>query len=67
MSGRRSGTFAIYRTQCFKSAWINTVLHDGFGVSRRDHHFSHVQELNGQEVQWTLGALLHKMRYFPLR
>lgn len=57
----------VLRTQCFKSAWIYAVLHNGFGMSTTKNRFKSTLEIDGQEVQWTLGALLHRMRYFPLR
>ncbi|KAM3726936.1 Nucleoside-diphosphatase mig-23 [Dirofilaria immitis] len=55
------------RSQCFKSAWITTVLHEGFSISKTRNHFRSVFDVNGQEVHWALGALLYHMRYFPLR
>ncbi|OZC08420.1 GDA1/CD39 family protein [Onchocerca flexuosa] len=50
------------RSQCFKSAWITAVLHEGFSISRTRNRFRSVFDVNGQEVHWALGAL-----YFPLR
>ena len=57
----------LTRYQCFKSAWIATVLHDGFGFPKTYKHFTSTQLIDGREVQWTLGALLFKTRFFPLR
>uniref|UniRef100_A0A915PL34 Integrator complex subunit 14 C-terminal domain-containing protein n=1 Tax=Setaria digitata TaxID=48799 RepID=A0A915PL34_9BILA len=55
------------RSQCFKSAWITIVLHEGFSISKTHNHFRSVFDVNGQEAHWALGALLYHMRYFPLR
>jgi len=55
------------RTECFKAAWISTVLHDGFGFPRNTTKFKTVSLINNEEVQWTIGALLYRMRHFPLR
>lgn len=55
------------RSQCFKSAWVAAVLHQGFLLDKNFNHFQSVFNVNGQEVQWTLGAVLYHMRYFPLR
>ncbi|ORY46921.1 hypothetical protein BCR33DRAFT_715323 [Rhizoclosmatium globosum] len=60
--------------QCFKSAWVLEVLHEGFGIPRnevlkeggvsRDSYrmarsvFEPVHELGGFPISWTLGALL---------
>ena len=56
-----------FRLQCFKSAWIATVLHEGFHFPDDYSHFQSVQLINGKDVQWTLGALVYKTRFFPLR
>ncbi|KAI9332200.1 nucleoside phosphatase GDA1/CD39 [Obelidium mucronatum] len=55
--------------QCFKSAWVLEILHDGFGIPREhvldkttQHYkaspFEPANELNGFKISWTLGAML---------
>jgi len=55
-------------TQCFKSAWVSTVLHQGLLFP---FHYGHLtaapNTVQGEVVHWTLGALLYRTRYLPLR
>ena len=55
------------RMQCFKSAYMAAVLHDGLGFPRRNIKLTTTQQVDGKEVGWTLGAMVYKTRYFPLR
>ncbi|XP_013414146.1 ectonucleoside triphosphate diphosphohydrolase 4 isoform X2 [Lingula anatina] len=55
------------RTQCFKSAWMSTTLHVGFKFPKTYKHFRSAQVVYDKDVQWTLGALLFRIRYLPLR
>ncbi|XP_064600465.1 ectonucleoside triphosphate diphosphohydrolase 4-like isoform X2 [Liolophura sinensis] len=56
-----------FRLQCFKSAWIHAVLHDGFKFPTTYTNFRSAQLVNGKDVQWTLGALIYRTRFIPLR
>ncbi|CAD5124427.1 DgyrCDS12710 [Dimorphilus gyrociliatus] len=53
--------------QCFKSAWVAAVLHNGLGFPKDYKSLTSLQSLGNQEIHWTLGALLFKTRFYPLR
>uniref|UniRef100_A0A674APY0 Ectonucleoside triphosphate diphosphohydrolase 7 n=1 Tax=Salmo trutta TaxID=8032 RepID=A0A674APY0_SALTR len=53
--------------QCFKSAWMFQVLHSGFRFPRDYPGLKTAQLVYDKEVQWTLGAILFKTRFLPLR
>ncbi|KAF3688039.1 Ectonucleoside triphosphate diphosphohydrolase 7 [Channa argus] len=53
--------------QCFKSAWMFEVLHSGFRFPAGYQSLKTAQLVYDKEVQWTLGAILFKTRFLPLR
>ncbi|NXN42555.1 ENTP7 diphosphohydrolase, partial [Rhinoptilus africanus] len=53
--------------QCFKSAWMYQVLHQGFSFPLEYPSLRTAQLVYDREVQWTLGAILYKTRFLPLR
>ncbi|XP_040419645.1 LOW QUALITY PROTEIN: ectonucleoside triphosphate diphosphohydrolase 7 [Cygnus olor] len=53
--------------QCFKSAWMYQVLHQGFRFPPDYPSLRTAQLVYDREVQWTLGAILYKTRFLPLR
>lgn len=53
--------------QCFKSAWVHKILHDGFHFPHDYPNLRTAQLVYDKEVQWTLGAMLYKTRFLPLR
>ncbi|XP_078079243.1 ectonucleoside triphosphate diphosphohydrolase 4-like isoform X1 [Mustelus asterias] len=53
--------------QCFKSAWVHEVLHSGFNFPADYSNLKTAQLVYDKEVQWTLGAILYKTRFLPLR
>ncbi|KAM9363787.1 ectonucleoside triphosphate diphosphohydrolase 7-like [Symphorus nematophorus] len=55
------------RYQCFKSAWMYEVLHSGFRFPTDYPSLKTAQLVYDKEVQWTLGAILFKTRFLPLR
>jgi hypothetical protein len=59
-------------TQCFKSAWVSVALHEGLGAPRNDQSnsiklSSAPETVHGKVVHWTVGALLYRTRFLPLR
>ncbi|CAG5105520.1 Oidioi.mRNA.OKI2018_I69.chr1.g2197.t1.cds [Oikopleura dioica] len=55
------------KNQCFKSAWVSLVLHEGLNFPEEGKKLTNVQTIDGAEVQWALGALIYRTRYLPLR
>ncbi|KAK0070415.1 ectonucleoside triphosphate diphosphohydrolase 7 [Biomphalaria pfeifferi] len=53
--------------QCFKSAWMTQIFHKGFSFPTSYSQFTSAQLVNGKDVGWTLGALIYKTRFLPLR
>ncbi|XP_063167660.1 ectonucleoside triphosphate diphosphohydrolase 4 isoform X1 [Candoia aspera] len=53
--------------QCFKSAWMYEVFHDGFGFPVNYSNLRTALQVYDKEVQWTLGAILYRTRFLPLR
>lgn len=58
---------SLSRYQCFKSAWMFQVLHSGFRFPKDYPGLKTAQLVYDKEVQWTLGAILFKTRFLPLR
>ncbi|CAG5116087.1 unnamed protein product [Candidula unifasciata] len=56
-----------FRFQCFKSAWMSQVFHKGLSFPTTYRKFTSAQLVNGKDVGWTLGALIYKTRFLPLR
>merc|ERR1712107_696180 len=55
-------------TQCFKSVWVTVALHEGLTFPPTYGHLTSAPNtVHGQVVHWTLGALLYRTRFFPLR
>lgn len=54
--------FARLETNCFKAAWVTTVLHEGFNIDKTNHLFQSVLKIAGEEMQWALGAMLYHSR-----
>ena len=56
------------QTQCFKSVWVTVALHEGLAFPTSYGHLTSAPNtVHGQVVHWTLGALLYRTRFFPLR
>ncbi|KAM6972820.1 ectonucleoside triphosphate diphosphohydrolase 7-like [Aplochiton taeniatus] len=55
------------KNQCFKSAWVYEVLHTAFRFPKDYPSLKTAQLVYDKEVQWTLGAILFKTRFLPLR
>ncbi|XP_056427154.1 ectonucleoside triphosphate diphosphohydrolase 4 isoform X3 [Hyla sarda] len=53
--------------QCFKSAWMYEVFHTGFSFPSNYSNLKTVLQVYDKEVQWTLGAILYRTRFLPLR
>ncbi|KAM6431574.1 ectonucleoside triphosphate diphosphohydrolase 4 isoform 2-T3 [Liasis olivaceus] len=53
--------------QCFKSAWMYEVFHNGFGFPVSYGNLKTALQVYDKEVQWTLGAILYRTRFLPLR
>ncbi|XP_063304578.1 ectonucleoside triphosphate diphosphohydrolase 4 isoform X1 [Pelobates fuscus] len=53
--------------QCFKSAWMYEVFHTGFSFPANYSNLKTVLQVYDKEVQWTLGAILYRTRFLPLR
>ncbi len=58
---------SIFRLQCFKSAWLYAFLHDGLKFPVNYQRLRSASLVNNNDVQWTLGAILYKTRFLPLR
>ncbi|XP_036055419.1 ectonucleoside triphosphate diphosphohydrolase 4 isoform X3 [Onychomys torridus] len=53
--------------QCFKSAWMFEVFHKGFSFPITYKNLKTALQVYDKEVQWTLGAILYRTRFLPLR
>ncbi|KAJ8263165.1 hypothetical protein COCON_G00156220 [Conger conger] len=53
--------------QCFKSAWMYEVFHSGFSFPTTYENLRTALLVYDKEVQWTLGAILYRTRFLPLR
>ncbi|XP_020636005.3 ectonucleoside triphosphate diphosphohydrolase 4 isoform X3 [Pogona vitticeps] len=53
--------------QCFKSAWMYEVFHSGFSFPVNYGNLKTALQVYDKEVQWTLGAILYRTRFLPLR
>lgn len=46
--------------ECFKATWLLTFLEHGLHMPKQSRNFETVDEVNGKEINWTLGAMIEK-------
>lgn len=56
-----------FQYQCFKSAWVLAILHDGHHFPSNYEKFISAKTVNSEVIQWTYGAMIYRTRYLPLR
>lgn len=48
--------------ECFKASWLLTMLHNsGFKMPVTYNNFITAERLDGREIDWTLGAMIHEI------
>lgn len=48
--------------ECFKASWLLTILHDyGFRMPNSYDNFKTVEQLDGREIDWTMGAMFSEL------
>ena len=55
-------------SQCFKAAWMSTVLYEGLGfpiLEKDKFRLIAIDRFEHQDLQWTLGALIHQVLTKP--
>ena len=53
------------RWRCFDAVYVARLLTDGYGFGEHDPSIDFVGDIDGVEVEWTLGALLHSFTTQP--
>lgn len=59
-----SAQYSRIQSECFKSAWVSTVLKEGLGfpiLNPEKFKMMAIDSFEHQDLQWTLGALLDKI------
>lgn len=46
--------------ECFKATWIITFLEHGLNMPKQYSNFKTVERIDGEEIDWTLGAVIEK-------
>lgn len=49
----------LHVARCFESVFMITLLIDGFGFDPHSRDITFAFDVNGQEVEWTLGMALY--------
>ncbi|KAG5442675.1 Ectonucleoside triphosphate diphosphohydrolase 1, partial [Clonorchis sinensis] len=52
---------------CFKAIYVVTLLHDGLHFPENYEKLHRVDEINGTDVQWSLGAIFFILNAIPNR
>jgi len=47
--------------RCFEVNYINALLSTGYGFGENERIFKIVEDIDGSEIEWTLGAFLHDL------
>lgn len=46
--------------ECFKSTWMQTLLHKGFKMPVNYSNFTTIERIDGRLIDWTVGAMILK-------
>lgn len=52
-------------SKCWKAVWIWNVLSKGYQIPSDTKQVMFAETLDGQAVDWSLGAMMHEVNYYP--